>query len=126
MIQPAHVTAGGELAAIINTQNVNLSSVHPRKVVFFRSGTDTPRYVHIFSRHYEPLYQTCIAIDTLWYPLLFPHGTPGWGWSLTFTVPERVREHDESDLLGDEPVHILRSSGIAICSDPVVSASASD
>ena len=89
-VELQHVTAGGELAAIINTQN--LSSVHPRKVVFFRSGTDTPRYVHILSRHYEPLQ----------YPLLFPHGTPGWGCSSTLTVPERAREHDESDLLGDE------------------------
>jgi hypothetical protein len=89
-VELRHLPAGGELAAIINTQN--LSTVHPRKVVFFRSGADAPRYVHILSRHYEPLQ----------YPLLFPHGTPGWGYSSTFPFPERVREGDGSDLFGDE------------------------
>jgi len=89
-VELQHLPAGGELAAIINTQN--LSTVHPRKVVFFRSGSDAPRYVHILSRHYEPLQ----------YPLLFPHGTPGWGYSSTFPPPERAHEGDGSDLLGDE------------------------
>jgi len=89
-VELQHRPADGELAAIVNTQN--LSRVHPRKVVFFRSGSDTPRYVPIFSRHYEPLQ----------YPLLFPHGTPGWGHSGTFPFPGRVlRDDDELDVLGD-------------------------
>ena len=88
-IELQHLPAGGELAAIINTQN--LSAIHPRKVVFFRSGVDAPHYVHILSRYYEPLQ----------YPLLFSHGTPGWGLSLALPFPERNREGDESDLLGD-------------------------
>jgi hypothetical protein len=46
-----HFPAGKELAAIINTQN--LSTIHLRKVVFFRYGADAPRYVDILSRHYE-------------------------------------------------------------------------
>lgn len=58
---------------------------------FFGSGGDVPRYVHILSRHYEPLQ----------YPLLFPHGTPGWGFSSTFPFPERIYERDGPDLLGD-------------------------
>jgi hypothetical protein len=91
IMQLRHLLAGGKLATIINTQN--LTTVHPRKVIFFRSDTNAPRYVHILSRHYE----------SLQYPLLFPYGTPGWGYSSTFPFPERVREGDGSDLLSDEP-----------------------
>ncbi|TVY62600.1 ATP-dependent DNA helicase pif1 [Fusarium oxysporum f. sp. cubense] len=58
--------ASGEIAAIINTQNLN--TVDCRKVVFFRHG-GRAQFVHVLSRHYEPLQ----------YPLFFPHGTPGWG-----------------------------------------------
>jgi hypothetical protein len=64
-----HVPAEGELAAVINTQN--LRTIDSRKIVFFRGGGRPPRFVNIFSRHYEPLQ----------YPLLFPYGTPGWGRS---------------------------------------------
>ncbi|KAF6514101.1 hypothetical protein HZS61_006357 [Fusarium oxysporum f. sp. conglutinans] len=59
-------SASGEIAAIINTQNLN--TVDCRKVVFFRHG-GRAQFVHVLSRHYEPLQ----------YPLFFPHGTPGWG-----------------------------------------------
>lgn len=52
-VELRHRAADGELVAIINTQN--LSTVHPRKVVFFQHGADTPRYVNILTRHYEPL-----------------------------------------------------------------------
>ncbi|KAK2670077.1 hypothetical protein RAB80_014214 [Fusarium oxysporum f. sp. vasinfectum] len=50
----------------INTQNLN--TVDCRKVVFFRHG-GRAQFVHVLSRHYEPLQN----------PLFFPHGTPGWG-----------------------------------------------
>ncbi|KAK1502270.1 hypothetical protein CABS01_16959 [Colletotrichum abscissum] len=56
----------GEVAAVINTQN--LGTIDCRKVVFHRHG-GRAHFVHILSRHYEPLQ----------YPLLFPHGTLGWG-----------------------------------------------
>ncbi|KAI3551986.1 hypothetical protein CSPX01_00662 [Colletotrichum filicis] len=56
----------GEVAAVINTQN--LGTIDCRKVVFHRHG-GRAQFVHILSRHYEPLQ----------YPLLFPHGTLGWG-----------------------------------------------
>jgi hypothetical protein len=59
--------AGGELAAVINTEN--LRHISTRKIVFFRKGGLQPRFVPILSCQYEPLQ----------YPLLFPHGTPGWG-----------------------------------------------
>jgi hypothetical protein len=60
--------AGGELAAVINTEN--LRYISSRKIVFFRKGGLQPRFVPILSCQYEPLQ----------YPLLFPHGTPGWGF----------------------------------------------
>lgn len=58
---------GQEIAAIINTDN--LRHVTPRKIAFFRHGGQQPRFVPILSPQYEPLQ----------YPLLFPHGTLGWG-----------------------------------------------
>ncbi|KAF7113861.1 hypothetical protein CNMCM5793_004916 [Aspergillus hiratsukae] len=61
-------SAGGEIAAIINTDS--LRHVSPRQVVFFRRGGLQPRFVPILSCLYEPLQ----------YPLLFPHGTRGWGY----------------------------------------------
>lgn len=59
-VELQHLPAGRELAAIINTQN--LSTIHPRKVVFFRSGANVPHYVHILSRHYEPLQYPTLAL----------------------------------------------------------------
>lgn len=60
--------AGGELAAVINTES--LRQISARKIVFFRKGDLQPRFVPILSCQYEPLQ----------YPLLFPHGTSGWGF----------------------------------------------
>ncbi|KAF3405665.1 ATP-dependent DNA helicase PIF1 [Penicillium rolfsii] len=60
--------AGGELAAVITTEN--LRHVAPRQVVFYRRGGQQPQFVPALSCHYEPLQ----------YPLLFPHGTRGWGF----------------------------------------------
>ncbi|EAW24643.1 uncharacterized protein NFIA_101270 [Aspergillus fischeri NRRL 181] len=59
---------GGEIAAVINTDS--LRHVNPRQVVFFGRGGLQPRFVPILSCQYEPLQ----------YPLLFPHGTRGWGY----------------------------------------------
>jgi hypothetical protein len=58
--------AGGEVAAIINAQN--LQNITPQKVVFFRNVDRQPIFISILSHIYEPLQ----------YPLLFPQGTPGW------------------------------------------------
>jgi hypothetical protein len=62
--------AGGELTAIVNTHNLNV--VDAGKIVFFRRGGRQPQFIDNLSRQYEPLQ----------YPLLFPHGTPGWGRSV--------------------------------------------
>jgi hypothetical protein len=85
-VELQHRPAGGELAAVIN--NHNLSIVNPRKIVFFQHGRHEPQFVHILSRHYEPLQ----------YPLLFLHGTPGWGRSSSI---EADQDHNKSDILGD-------------------------
>ena len=47
----------------------NLRSISPRQVTFFRNAGQESRFVPILSPQYEPLQ----------YPLLFPHGTLGWG-----------------------------------------------
>jgi hypothetical protein len=39
----------------------------------WRNRDPEPTFMPIYSRHYEPLQ----------YPLLFPHGTPGWGLTMT-------------------------------------------
>jgi hypothetical protein len=65
-VQLDQPVAGGEVAAIIDAQN--LQTIAPRKVVFFRNVDRQPTFLSIFSHMYEPLQ----------YPLLFPRGTPGW------------------------------------------------
>lgn len=47
----------------------NSQTVNPRNILIWQNGHHLPTFVPILSRHYEPLQ----------YPLLFPHGTPGWG-----------------------------------------------
>jgi Helitron helicase-like domain at N-terminus len=59
--------ASGEIAAIIHTSN--FGNVSPRSVLLWKHGNDQPEFLSILSEHYEPLQ----------YPLLFPHGTLGWG-----------------------------------------------
>jgi hypothetical protein len=65
-VQLDQPVAGGEVAAIIDAQN--LQTIAPRKVVFFRQVDRQPSFISIFSHMYEPLQ----------YPMLFPQGTPGW------------------------------------------------
>ena len=57
----------GEIAAIVHVSNVQ--DIGPRSILIHSSQDLSPaRKVSILSPHYEPLQ----------YPLLFPHGTPGW------------------------------------------------
>ena len=60
-------TAGGEIAAIIETRN--LQTIEPRRILYFRQSDEQPRFMSILSHQYEPMQ----------YPILFPHGTAGWG-----------------------------------------------
>jgi hypothetical protein len=62
--------AANEIAALISFENTTSNKVQPRRIVITRSnGRD--QYISAFSRLWEPLS----------YPLLFPHGTLGWGKS---------------------------------------------
>ncbi|KZT44709.1 hypothetical protein CALCODRAFT_489134, partial [Calocera cornea HHB12733] len=63
---PEHA-ASGDFAAIMHSNNSTI--VSPRSILIWRLGDVQPSFISLFSRHYEPLQ----------YPLLFPHGTPGWG-----------------------------------------------
>jgi hypothetical protein len=63
----AHSVANDELAAVLNASN--LQSINPRRITYRAKGNDNHQYLSIFSAFYEPLQ----------YPLLFPHGTYGWG-----------------------------------------------
>ena len=89
-VELQHRPAGGELAAIINTHN--LSVVDTRKIVFFRRGGRQPQFVDILSRQYEPLQ----------YPLFFPHGTPGWGRSMTSRSGISGQLNWDPDMPGDD------------------------
>ncbi|KAN0079303.1 hypothetical protein V8E54_004517, partial [Elaphomyces granulatus] len=55
------------VAAIIHTSGIR--HVDPRRVVIFGRTDPQPQEVPVLSPYYEPLQ----------YPLLFPHGTTGWG-----------------------------------------------
>jgi hypothetical protein len=60
-------SSNGDFAAVMHA--ANSTTIDPRNILIWQSGHHQPSFVPILSRHYEPLQ----------YPLLFPHGTPGWG-----------------------------------------------
>ena len=63
-----HNTAvgAGELAALVHVANIQ--ELRPRGILIHRNGSSASQKVSILSPQYE----------LLQYPLLFPHGTPGW------------------------------------------------
>jgi hypothetical protein len=58
---------GQDFAAIVHANNS--TRINPRHILIWHNSNTDPTFVPIFSQHYEPLQ----------YPLLFPHGTAGWG-----------------------------------------------
>ena len=66
-LELSDVGQNGDFAALLHA--ANSTSIKPRSVVVWRNRDAEPTFMPIYSRHYEPLQ----------YPLLFPHGTPGWG-----------------------------------------------
>ena len=95
------VGQNGDFAAIFHAANT--TSIRPRTVVVWQNSNTVPTFVPIFSRHYEPLQ----------YPLLFPHGTPGWGLTEdaagreTNTLQLTQREWYRSRLLTDSRFHVF-------------------
>lgn len=59
---------GNEVAAIMSYENTTQLDVRGRRLVIERAN-GREQFIHMFSRLWEPLA----------YPLLFPHGTLGWG-----------------------------------------------
>jgi Helitron helicase-like domain at N-terminus len=57
----------GEIAAVIHSGTIG--DISPRSVCIWKSGQRQPEFISILNEHYE----------SLQYPLLFPHGTLGWG-----------------------------------------------
>jgi Helitron helicase-like domain at N-terminus len=57
----------GDFAAVMHANDC--VDVQPRSIVIWHNSENDPSFIPIFSRHYEPLQ----------YPVLFPHGTLGWG-----------------------------------------------
>ena len=95
------VGQNGDFAAIFHAANT--TSIRPRTVVVWQNSNSVPTFVPIFSRHYEPLQ----------YPLLFPHGSPGWGLTEgaagreTNTLRLTQREWYRSRLLSDSRFHLF-------------------
>jgi hypothetical protein len=66
-IELTDVSTNGDFAAIMHASNT--TDVHPRGILIWNRSFAEPTFMPIFSRHYEPMQ----------YPVLFPHGNPGWG-----------------------------------------------
>jgi hypothetical protein len=100
-LELADVGQNGDFAAILHA--ANSTAVNPRSIVIWRNRDEQPTFVPIFSRHYEPLQ----------YPLLFPHGTAGWGLTPTTsgqyqnTLPLTQRQWYRSRLLTDPRFRIF-------------------
>lgn len=77
-LELSDVSTGGDFAAIMHANNS--TQVRPRSILIWRNSESEPTFVPIFSRHYEPLQ----------YPLLFPHGTLGWGLSSNPDNPDHL------------------------------------
>lgn len=94
-LELSDVSANGDFAAVLHA--ANSTAIDPRVIVIWHNHNTEPSFIPIFSRHYEPLQ----------YPLLFPHGSPGWGLKegnnghLTNCVPLTQREWYRSWLLSD-------------------------
>jgi hypothetical protein len=83
---------GNEIAAIMNYDNTTLGELNSRQcLVVRRDGTN--QSVSTISRLWEPLA----------YPLLFPHGTLGWGvvGSLSVILNDRLDDVQDPDLQAD-------------------------
>ena len=90
-LELSEFSTGGDFAAIMHA--ANSTAIEPRNIIIWRNRNAQPTFVPIFSRHYEPLQ----------YPLLFPHGTPGWGLTNgSNTLQLTQRQWYKSRILSDE------------------------
>jgi hypothetical protein len=95
-LELSDVGQNGDFAVLMHA--ANSTSINPRSVVVWQNRDAQPTFMPIYSRHYEPLQ----------YPLLFPHGTLGWGLTETSsgqylnTLSLTQREWYRSRLLSDK------------------------
>ena len=66
-LELADIAPSRDFATIMHANDT--VNIHPHSIVIWHNSDDDPSFIPIFSRHYKPLQ----------YPLLFPHGTLGWG-----------------------------------------------
>jgi hypothetical protein len=66
-IELTDVSTNGDFAAIMHASNT--TDVCPQGILIWNRSFAELTFMPIFSRHYEPMQ----------YPVLFPHGSPGWG-----------------------------------------------
>jgi hypothetical protein len=96
VLEISDFSSDGDFAAVLHP--ANSTTVRPRTILIWHDNARQPSFVPIFSRHYEPLQ----------YPLLFPHGTPGWGLRQGPTgkqisaIPFTQKQWYKSRLLTDE------------------------
>lgn len=95
-LELSDVSSHGDFAAVLHA--ANSTAIDRRSIVIWRNRDAQPTFVPIYSRHYEPLQ----------YPVLFPHGSPGWGLKHTATghltncLPLTQRQWYRSRLLTDD------------------------
>jgi hypothetical protein len=94
-LELSDVSAHGDFTAVLHAANSTV--IDPRTIVIWHNHDTRPTFVPIYSRHYEPLQ----------YPVLFPHGSPGWGLKQSATghlsncVPLTQRQWYQCRLLTD-------------------------
>ncbi|KIJ40641.1 hypothetical protein M422DRAFT_109402, partial [Sphaerobolus stellatus SS14] len=85
-IELTEASSNGDFAAVIHAGNT--TNVQPRSILIWRNSDDEPSFMSIYSWHYEPLQ----------FPLLFPHGTLGWG--LPNSAANLNLDADDENVLG--------------------------
>lgn len=78
-LELTEASINGDFAAIMHSPNSTV--IQPRSILIWRNSDRQPSFIPICSRHYEPLQ----------YPLLFPHGTSGWGPGIPLPARENQR-----------------------------------
>jgi hypothetical protein len=67
VLEISDYSSNSDFAAILHA--ANSTSIDPQNILIWRNSDQEPSFVPICSHHYEPLQ----------YPVLFPHGSSGWG-----------------------------------------------
>jgi hypothetical protein len=80
-LELSDTTARGDFVVLMHASNS--TQVNPCRILIWHNKDQDPTFIPTFSRHYEPLQ----------YPVLFPHGTPGWGLTPDSTDNFRLKNN---------------------------------